>query len=208
MKQVPSIELFHQRQMLQRTGRILPREQEIRPGAVMHGPYIDPRVSLAVEITSLVGHQRERLDVAPDAIGCVAVEQGCVRVADAVDLQAIGRQPIARDHDRGATDRDGRGNDERIGLQGRAARLWRRTPCRCRGCRVRYALRRDRPAPSGIQGWLQIGLRRQFFPMPGFWRQPRRLFGKQRQQLDGIELRRRRLELGGPEDAQQLRRAT
>src|SRR5437762_10318749 len=102
----------------------------MRPGAVMHGTYIDPSVSLAVEITSLVGHQRERLDVAPDAIGCVAVEQGCVRVADAVDLQAIHRQLIARDHDRGATDRDGRGNDEWIGLQGGAARFWRRTPCR------------------------------------------------------------------------------
>ena len=89
MKQVPSVGFLDQRQLLQRARRILPGEEEIRIGAVMHRANFDPGFALAVEISTLSGQQRERLDVAPGPIGSVAVEDRCVGGIDAVNLHAI-----------------------------------------------------------------------------------------------------------------------
>ena len=74
VKQVPAVGFLDQGQVLQRAGGILPGEQKIRPGAVMHRAYFDPGFSLAVEIAALAGHQGKRRDVSPRPIGGVAVE--------------------------------------------------------------------------------------------------------------------------------------
>ena len=95
MKHVPSVDFLDQRQVLERSGRIRPGEQEISPCAVVHRANLDSGFAGAVEIATLAGHQRKRRDVAPGPVGGVAVEDGRVRAADAVNLQLVDRQPVA-----------------------------------------------------------------------------------------------------------------
>src|SRR5207237_10379966 len=92
IKQVPSIGLLDERQVLQRARRILPGEEEIRVGAVMHRADLDSGFSLAVEISAFAGQQRERLDVAPAPVGRVAVEDRCVGGVDAATRTALAPQ--------------------------------------------------------------------------------------------------------------------
>ena len=147
MKQVPSVGFLDQRQVLQRTRRILPGEEEIRIGAVVHRADLDPGFSLAVEISAFSGQQRERLDAAPGPIGRVAVEDRCVGGVDAANLHTIHRQPIRGHDERSAGDRGGGRDHERIGLQGRVSRSRRAglgaapDPARAfdRGARLRAA---------------------------------------------------------------------
>ena len=123
MKQVPSIGLLDERQVLQRARRILPGEEEIRVGAVMHRADLDSGFSLAVEISAFAGQQRERLDVAPAPVGRVAVEDRCVGGVDAANMHAIHRQMVRCHDQRSAGDRRGGCHDERIGLQGGVSRF-------------------------------------------------------------------------------------
>ena len=91
VKQVPSVGFLDQRQMLQRARRVLPGEEEIRKGAVMHRANRDPGFALAVEIPAFAGQERERLDAAPGPVRRVAVEGRHVGGADA--LQSAGDRP-------------------------------------------------------------------------------------------------------------------
>ncbi len=202
MKQVPSVGFLDERQVLQRTRRILPGEEEIRIGAVVHRADLDSGFALAVEISAFAGQQRKRLDVTPCPIGRVAVEDRCVGGVDAADLHAIHRQPIGSYDERGAGDRGGGRDHERIGLQRRVSRS--RGAARRAGRRIRLT----RSIASHLCTRLQrvgrgIGRRVRVF---GF-RQACRLLGQHAQQFDGIEPRRRRRQRGGTKDAQQLRNA-
>ena len=202
MKQVPSIGFLDERQLLQRARRILPGEEEIRVGAVVHRADLDSGFSLAVEISAFAGQQRERLDAAPGPIGSVAVEDRCVGGVDAANLHTIHRQPIRGYDERATGDGGGCRDHERIGLQGRISRS--RRPGRRAGRRIR--LTRSIAAHLGAR--LQrvgrgIGRRILVF---GFLR-TRRLLGQEAQQFDGIEPRRRRRQRGRTKDAQQLRSA-
>ena len=86
VKQVPSVGFLDERQMLQRARGVLPGEEEIGVGAVMHRADLDSGFSLAVEISAFAGQERERLDAAPGPIGCVAVEERGVGGIDAAYL--------------------------------------------------------------------------------------------------------------------------
>src|SRR4051794_8534345 len=74
VKYMPSVGLLDQRQVFQRPRRIFPGEQKVDPRAVVHRANLNSGFSFAVKISSMAGHQGERLDVAPDSIGRVTVE--------------------------------------------------------------------------------------------------------------------------------------
>ena len=116
MKQVPSVGFLDEGQVLQRTRRILPGEEEIRIAAVMHRADFYPGFSLAVEISAFAGQERERLDAAPRPIGRVAIEQRCIGGIDAAYLHSVDRQPIGCHEERAAGDRGGDRDHERVGL--------------------------------------------------------------------------------------------
>ena len=176
----------------------------------MHGADIDTGLALAVEIIAVMRDQREGLDVAPDAVGCIAVEQWRIGTRDAVDQQAIGREPVACNNQRNTGERNRSRHDQRICLQRGAARP---SPQRMR-----------RPRRLGRMLGLQARLGRKSFMAsfitsfmasfiagffaPGFRLQARLLLGKQRQQFDRIERRWRRRERRRAENAQQLRDST
>src|SRR6266404_3583827 len=86
VKQVPSVDFLNKWQMFQRPRGIFPCEQEIRPSAVVHRANLNSRFSFAVKIPSRAGHQGEWPDVSPGSIGCIAVEDGYIGTADAVNL--------------------------------------------------------------------------------------------------------------------------
>ena len=139
MQQVPSVGFLDQRQLFQRARRILPGEEEIRVGAVMHRADLDSGFSLVVEISAFAGQHRERLGAPPRPIGRVAVEDRCIGGIDAADLQAIHRQMVRCHDQRAAGDRGCGCDDERIGLQGRVPRSRRPTL----GARRRIGLARS-----------------------------------------------------------------
>ena len=200
VKQAPSVGLLDQRQMLQRTRRILPGEQEISPGAVVYGANVDSRFTFVVKIPALACHQGERPDVSPGAIGCVAVEDGRIGFGDAVNLQMVDRHPVGGNDYRRACDRDGGGDDERIGLKRgapRSPRLCNAAPRHGSRGRRHHRVTRSRPSMGRIVKRLyrrHLRFRGRLVGRLGLCSQSRRLFDQHCQQFVGIEPRWRRHE--------------
>jgi hypothetical protein len=72
----------------------------------VHGADIDAGLALAVEIIAVKRDQREGLDVAPDAVGRIAVKQWRIGACYAMDLQAIGREAVACNKQRNTRERN------------------------------------------------------------------------------------------------------
>src|SRR5206468_12464650 len=89
MEDVPTILTLDERQMLERTGGIFPREAEVDPLAVMHRPNLDSRVALAAEIAAEAGEHDGRPGQPPRRIGRIAVEDRGGRPVDARDVMRV-----------------------------------------------------------------------------------------------------------------------
>jgi hypothetical protein len=61
MENVPAVLALEEREVLERTGRIFPRESEVDPLAVMHRSNLDGRAAHAPEITAEAGKHGNRL---------------------------------------------------------------------------------------------------------------------------------------------------
>src|ERR1700744_3281756 len=65
VKDTPAAAFLQQRKVFERSRRIVPYEQKVRPRAVMHGPNFDLRLSPSLEISPSVRRDEKRGGRAP-----------------------------------------------------------------------------------------------------------------------------------------------
>ena len=127
VEDVPTVLALDERQVLERTGRIFPRETEVDPLAVMHRPNLDGRVTLAAEIAAEAGEHGDRLGQPPRRIGRIAVEDRCGSAVNARNVKRV-LQRRAPHHDQSnSRDPHQHGHQQRACCRNGLARSWRRT---------------------------------------------------------------------------------